>query len=247
MKLFIRFLFFVFLTTTLIVLGYLGVEKYKKLSWKMFTEEQGVYLGMSRDDLIFKTDIQLECLVDFDPRNPDFRRLVDEEKKYNHHECNTLGVPVTVDYRHVSDIKKIKLVEDKVVWWSSSPLLFGDRFPFSTYDVNDMITVLGEPDILWVSGSLKKRKYTYLNHRTVFGWIKDELSYYSTGDLIWSDTVEISPDFEVRDESLIPMTKITGKYFLRGNQVCPSLKCPFNEDGSLKDDYPYKTPFDFPL
>lgn len=107
------------------------------------------------------------------------------------------------------------------------------NFRTKGYTVEEIQNRLGEPDIVSITEDLSGRVYTYLDHRLTVSFTRNELGVYKIGDLVWWD---------VRWNR-----KGMGEMFIRGELVCPSPKCPFSEDGSLKDDYPYKTPFDFPL
>ena len=51
----------------LILIGFLaryGFQQYKKYSWSPPTEVHGVYIGMTRSDLLFMTTDKWECLDD---------------------------------------------------------------------------------------------------------------------------------------------------------------------------------------
>ena len=104
--------------------------------------------------------------------------------------------------------------------------------------VEELVSKLGEPDFLYTSDDLAKRTYTYLNHRTSHYFLSpNETFRYVFGDISWEDVTRGSVLFQ--NEPL-------GELVFRGRPLCPSPQCPFNEDKSLKDDYPYKTPFDLP-
>ena len=219
---------------------YFGYEQYRKMAWAMFDREGDIYLGMSRDDLFFKVNVRLECLLDVDEKKPVFSRVVDKDREFRTQECDHLGLPTPADddFTGVYDLRNVRLRDDRVVWWSSSPGSLSNRFPFDGYDVNEMISVLGEPDFLWISRGLKTRKYTYLKHRTIFVWYEDRLTSYNTGDIRWLDTVDVSPDWEyLKNPEGGWRTRLQGKYFIRNTQICPSSNCPFNDDGSLKNEY----------
>ena len=104
--------------------------------------------------------------------------------------------------------------------------------------VEELVSKLGDPDFLYTSDDLATRTYTYLNHRVSHYFSSpNETFRYVFGDVSWKDVVH---ELDVSNQLSL------GGLVFRGRRLCPSPECPFNEDKSLKDDYPYKTPFDLP-
>lgn len=189
-------------------------EEYEKRSWTPPTEIKGVYLGMTRSDLLFK--FEYRC---WEPSEKYSFSFLSEDSD---------GV-TTCDHMGTNGLEPSVRLKNDVV----TKLTDSINLRTGGYTVEEIQNRLGEPDILTINEDLSGRVYTYLDHQLSMSFTRNELGVYQVGDLVWGDVRWNKED--------------KGEIFIRGELVCPSTNCPFNEDGSLKDDYPYKTPFDFPL
>lgn len=209
------------LISSVIMIGFLigflfdtGPTRDEEVTWIPPNEIGGVYLGMTRSDLLF--NFEYRC---WEPKKGGLRFLSKDSGGVR--TCNFMGPSglsgpsvylkndVVIKLYDVSYIRSVGVTVEEIQ----------NRF--------------GKPDILTINEDLSGRVYTYLDHRFSIFFSRSEPSRYKTGDLDWSDVT-----WNLEDK---------GEILIRGKRICPSSNCPFSEDGSLKDDYPYKTPFDFPL
>ena len=208
------------LISSVIMIGFLigflfdtGPTRDEEVTWIPPNEIGGVYLGMTRSDLLF--NFEYRC---WEPSDGRITFLSEDSSGVRN--CDHMGSTGSGPSVYLKNDVVTKLVD------SSNIRTKG-------YTVEEIQNRLGEPDIVSITEDLSGRVYTYLDHRLTVSFTRNELGVYKIGDLVWSD---------VRWNR-----KGMGEMFIRGELVCPSPKCPFSGDGSLKDDYPYKTPFDIPL
>lgn len=96
--------------------------------------------------------------------------------------------------------------------------------PFDTYE--QMIEILGEPDIVALSNRSDFGSYTYLDWGASFNFSENSLVTTTMGDVIWRHIDQ-------------------GQYFIRGKQICPGGDCPWSDEGELKSEYEDKSYKDF--
>lgn len=205
------------LISSVIMIGFLfeiGTEKYEEVTWTPPTEIKGVYLGMTRNDLLF--NFEYRCWEPHDEYSISYL----SEDSSGVRNCDHMGSTGSGPSVYLKNDVVTKLVDSS-------------NIRTERYTVEEIQNRLGEPDILLINEDLSGRVYTYLDHQLSMSFTRNELSVYRIGDLVWGDVRWNSED--------------KGEIFIRGKKICPSPNCPFSEDGSLKDDYSYKTPFDFPL
>lgn len=190
-----------------------GPTKDEEFAWTPPNEIGGVYLEMTRSDLLF--NFEYRC---WKPNDNLISFLADDSSGVR--TCNEMGVK---DGRGPS----VHLKNDVVT--KLEDFSYIRSVGITAEEIQNRF---GEPDILTINEDLSGRVYTYLDHRFSIFFRRNEPSRYKTGDLGWSDVRWNSYD--------------SGEIFVRGELVCPSPKCPFSENGLLRDDYPYKTPFDLP-
>lgn len=90
--------------------------------------------------------------------------------------------------------------------------------PFST--VEEMKSVLGDEDIMSTSRDGISRSYTYAQHKFSFYFDKNTLRSVNMSEVTWKNLGG------------------QGEYFVRGRQICPGKKCPFDAGtGEIKPEY----------
>lgn len=92
--------------------------------------------------------------------------------------------------------------------------------PFDT--VEKMKEILGEEDILAISGNFETRRYTYLEWGVTYSFTQNDLTLYQIGDVQWRN-------FNGGGE--------VGEYIVKGRVVCPSDDCPWDSDAHIKTEY----------
>ena len=195
-----------------------GPTRDEEITWTPPNEIRGVYLGMTRSDLLF--NFEYRCWEPSDGRITFLSK--DSSGVRNCDYMGSTGYGPSVYLKNDVVTKLVDSFDEGYTWYN-----------LGGYTVEEIQNRLGEPDILSINKDLSGRVYTYLDHRLSVSFTRNELGVYKIGDLVWSDVRWNRKDM--------------GEMFIRGELVCPSSNCPFSEDGSMKDDYPYETPFDFPL
>jgi hypothetical protein len=109
------------------------------------------------------------------------------------------------------------------VWTTSIRGVFGNDYALK--NTEQLLEILGEPDILAITPSLFGRRYTYLDWGVTFSYEQNELIGVLIGKVEWREA--------------------GGEYFVRGKQICPGDDCPWDESGALKLGYEDKTYRDF--
>ncbi len=195
------------------------------------TNINGIYIGMVRDDLFFKTKNFWECV----PEDVDVQ------------DCNTLKWMDEWSYEKNNGVFKSNgrvVLEDNVVVriYQRRNL---NKYLFSFYNVEELVVQLGDPDILSISKNLNSRTYTYLDEEWIFSFSQDQLREFVWGKASVRDTVSTpvfgrKPISSYSNEELLdivmPSKEYRGnQYVIEGTKVCPGASCPFVEDAALTE------------
>jgi len=86
-------------------------------------------------------------------------------------------------------------------------------------NTQEMKLLLGTEDLYSESKDFNTRGYTYLKWGVTFEYDNDALTNYILGNVTW------------RRQMLI------GKYVVKGIVVCPGAECPFDDEGTVKEDF----------
>ena len=137
---------------TVVLAGLYGYDQYKQNTFKPIEEVDGVYLGMPRGDLLFKTGLDLRCRPEeTDHTECGFFRYLNPSLRYGY----------SKDDLFVSD-GAIRLEDDKVVALSKHSWIPRD-LETQVYNTDALQKKLGSPDLLVVSKGLTNRTYVYVD------------------------------------------------------------------------------------
>ena len=186
----------------------------------------GIYIGMTRDDLFFETKNFWECA----PKDVDVQ------------DCNTLKWMDEWSYEKNNGVFESNgrvVLEDNIVVRIYQRFNL-NKYLFSFYNVEELVVQLGDPDILSISKNLNSRTYTYLDEEWIFSFSQNQLREFVWGKASVRDTVSTpvfgrKPLSSYSDEELLdivmPSKEYRGnQYVIEGTKVCPGASCPFVED-----------------
>lgn len=218
------------------ILGLLGYEfgynYYEEKTWLPPDGIGPIRLGSPRRDVLF-SDKYFEC------RN-------ENESTKN---CDDLFFS---NFLNDYDSRKgqIRFRDEKVeiVGWSSQ--FFEPHYmemrKFRSLTKEKLVDRFGEPDILWVSEFFDKRQYTYVEEGVSFRFFKGGgLTYYVVGSLQLQDTLFTDSRIVSLKPSVLRPVMNTSEYTVKGRNLCPSVDCPFKDDGSVKDEFVEMSLVDF--
>lgn len=194
-----------------------------------------VQLGETRKDVLFRSDVEFEC-----------------EEGDNLSSCNQLSFYITdkselkmLPSSRIEDpwnetiYGKIRFEKDRIVSLDWRTMLFLDPL-LDDLSVETLVDLLGNPDILWISEDLSLRQYTYVQEGYSFGFEKETLWSYRVGEISLDETIipKSLNQFSKYVSDSKPETVLdVYEYSVKGRNLCPSIDCPFNEDGSVKDEF----------
>ena len=190
----------------------------------------GIYLGVDRNDLIFRTDLRWECVPpELAIQNCDVLSWIDKEtyskfqKKYGDEATSSpVNGNVVLENELVVRIKQTSRLNE---------------YLFNFNGVDELSTQLGDPDILSISKSLKSRTYTYLEEGWSFTFIENRLTGFIWGKLsVWDSLntpfVPTTPLESLSNDELFVLAfgeerYLGNQYFVSGEKLCPGPDCPF--------------------
>ena len=189
----------------------------------------GIYIGISRKDLFFRTKNTWECL----------------SKEVEKKECDTLlwlgEYGITQSDDSFSQNGRVELEDDIVVSIKQRRNL--NKYLFSFNNVEELVVQLGEPDMLSISKNLYSRTYTFLDEGWIFSFSQNNLREFVWGKASVRDTLSTpvfnpeSLEYWTNEELLglvSPSQDYKGnQYFVDGIQICPGARCPFVEGEPL--------------
>ena len=200
---------------TLIVLFADELEHtYSKLTWTPPMEINGITIGMTRSDVVFKLGEPIGCKNDNRNCYWDAPRVGIHEKDM----VSKLDGAETCDAKCYVDanVYRVSFENESAIYQSVSKLFH--LFPFK--DTQGMKSLLGDEDILAESKDFNVRRYTYLKWGTSFVFENDSLNRYAIGQVTWR-----------------PTSGPVGKYIVKGTVACPGTECPFDDEGAVKEDF----------
>lgn len=212
----------VIVLAALVLAGLYGYDQYKQNTFKPIEEVDGVYLGMPRGDLLFQTDLKMECdPVEVAAKDCEFYRYGDL--------LLNSGV-LAKGY--------IRLRNDKVASISRHSEMIRD-IANQVYTTDMLRKKLGDPDVLVISPDLTRRAYMYVNEALAFNYDKDSLTSFYWGGMSISD-IGISSRKRIpenlRDSGLkFQQTYIGASVIVDDEQICPGETCPFEEGDTFPE------------
>ena len=212
-----------------VLAGLYGYDQYKQNTFKPIEEVDGVYLGMPRGDLLFKTGLDMRCSPEeTDQTECDYFRYLNPSRLIGYSK-DDLFIPNGV----------IRLEDDRVVALSKS-LFIPQDLQTQAYNTGALLKKLGHPDVLVISKDLTSRHYMYADHKLVFAYSKDSLSSINWGESSISDLgISRWKRWEVEGDSFVRLreTYVGAEVIVDGRRVCPGEDCPFEVD----DTFPHNS------
>ena len=199
---------------TVVLAGLYGYDQYKQNTFKPIEEVDGVYRGMPRGDLLFKTGLDLRCRPEeTDHTECGFFRYLNPSLRYGYSK-DDLFLPGGV----------IRLEEDTVAAlgkhsWIPRELLS------QAYNTDALVKKLGDPDLLVVSKDLTSRNYLYVDQNLIFYYTQDSLEEINLGK---SHPLELGIIETKREEGEgLSYTYDGSEVLVDGVAVCPGAGCPY--------------------
>lgn len=206
-----------------VLAGLYGYDQYKQNTFVPLEKVDGVYLGMSRQDLLFKTRLDLRCgSEETDQTQCEFFRYLNPSLRYGYSK-DDLFVSGGV----------IRLEEDVVVTLSKH-LWIPRELESQVYNTEALIKKLGDPDLLVVSKDLTGRSYRYVDQNLTLEYEKDSLAVFNWGKSHPLEVGLAKPN--ISDEMEIYYTYDGSQVVVGGATVCPGVSCPFEEGDKLEYD-----------
>ena len=193
----------------------------------------GIYLGIDRNDMIFRTDLRWRCVPpELDIQNCDVLSWIDKKvhSKYEKKIGEDANRFIPLEYGNV-------VLENELVVRIQQEHSLNEHL-FNFIGVDGLSTQLGDPDILSRSKSLKSRTYTDLEEGWSFSFIENRLTSFIWGKMsVWDSlkTPFVAPtkplDSLSNDELLVVALGeeryLGNQYYVSGEKICPGPDCPF--------------------
>jgi hypothetical protein len=207
----------------LAAIGIAGLYVYDQYIFKPIEEVDGVYLGMSRQDLLFKTRLDMRCSPEeTDQTECDFFRYLNPSRLIGYSK-EDLFMPNGV----------IRLEDDRVVALSKDLFIPLD-LKTQVYNTGALIKKLGDPDLLVVSKDFTRRSYLYVEQNLIFYYRQDSLERINLGK---SHPLELGVVETNRLETKGLSYAFDGSEVLVGGAtVCPGDVCPYDEGGEINHE-----------
>lgn len=210
LKIILKVILSIILLIAISVAGYFAWKTYNFYFWTPPEKLDGIHRGMSRSDIFFTQGSDVE----YHPK-----------ENYKTAESIAIGKK---RFSSFSDDEKINSSiiffdnEDKVHTIGLANLhirtSWNIQIPFK--NTEDLISAFGEPDLLAISEDDSERRYTYVKKGISFSYNHNELTSMMVGEITWRSLGEPKQ-----------------KYYIYGKQICPSDKCPWDEDVVLKEEF----------
>ena len=218
MKWFKRVLFAVLGTS--IVLGGLGLylNYLENNTFRAVESIDGIYLGQSREELLFSENTDVTC-ADFFELDQDCDSFTLRERAGG----------------EILDVGEVDLESDRVVRILKSESLSW----LSISNTEDLIRQLGEPDIYSIFPDFRVRSYVYADENWSFRFEKNQLRSVEWGKIkigsAFNFTRYLEETFRMTNDWRPYYVYSGAKIFLRGEQICPGTKCPFQDGDRIED------------
>jgi hypothetical protein len=160
------------------IAGDWGWKKYQVYSWEPPTVIDGISLGMTKSDVLFKKGAANEC----EQINPE------EESCRWEKEFESISLIIRFESSLVEGI-------DRIGEW------YELETPFES--VEDMKMILGDEDIMATSGDGLRRLYTYGDNNISFGFQQNSLELLSLGRVEWR-SLDKNGEYFVRGKKVCP-------------------------------------------
>lgn len=214
------------------ILGFFGYEfgypYYQKKTWEPPRSVGPIEVGSLRKDVLFSRNYYFRC----DDEDKEPSRC--DDVWFSTHPL----LPTDDFFRYPSRYHFLRFQNDKIVYFQ-----LGDRerFPrrLSYLGIDQTLFRFGDPDILWVSEDFSVRQYVYVDEQVSFRFERDQVELYQVGDIRLEDTHirKVDYPFSFNEDREYVYSMNISEYTVKGRNLCPSIDCPFNEDGSVKDEY----------
>lgn len=207
-----------------VLAGLYGYDQYKQNTFKPVEEVDGVYLGMSRQDLLFKTRLDMRCSPEeTDQTECDYFRYLNPSRLIGYSK-DDLFIPNGV----------IRLDDDRVVALSKN-LFIPQDLQIQAYNTGALLKKLGDPDVLVISKDLTYRHYMYADQRLIFTYSKDSLSRITWGESSIRDLgISVFKRWDVKRSEMVGdsldrlrQTYVGAEVIVDGRRICPGEDCPF--------------------
>ena len=208
---------------TVVLAGLYVYDQYKQNTFKHIEEVDGVYLGMPRGDLLFKTGLDMRCSPEETGQTEcNFFRYLNPSLRYGYSKD---------DFFVSGGI--IRLEDDKVVALEKHVWIPRD-LETQGYNSDALMKKLGAPDLLVVSKDLTNRTYVYVDQNLTFKYGKDSLGSFNWGK---SYPLELGlAKTNISDKMDFYYTYEGSEVVVGGATVCPGVSCPFEEGERLEYD-----------
>jgi len=205
-----------------------GYPYYENKTWEPPRSVGPVRIGSLRKDVLFSRNTYFRC----------------NDEKTSPSKCDDVWfsnhalLPTDEYYRSPTRYDFLRFRNDEIVYFQ-----LGDRerFPrrLSYLGINQTLFRFGDPDILWVSEDFSVRQYVYVDEQVSFRFEKDQVELYQVGDIQLVDTHKRKRDypFSFSEDRKYVYSMNISEYTVRGRNLCPSVDCPFNDDGSMKNEF----------
>ena len=210
-----------------VLAGLYGYDQYKQNTFRPFEEVDGVYLGMRRGDLLFKTGLDMRCShKETDQTECNFFRYLNPSRPIGYSKEDLfIGNGV------------IRLEDDTVVALSKDRFIPQD-LQTQAYNTGALLKKLGDPDVLVISKDLTSRHYMYADQQLIFTYSKNSLSSICWGESsIYDLGISHYELWEVEGDSpdRLRQTYVGAEVIVDGRRVCPGEDCPFE----VGDTFPH--------
>jgi hypothetical protein len=191
-----------------------GVDLYSRYvdnnTFRAVDAINGIYLGQSREDLLFLKDLKLNCSdSDVPPSECDSFFIL--EPRYD---MKTTGL-VDLELDRVVRVEKV----------SGFPRL-------RINDTEDLVRRAGEANVYSISTDFEVRSYSYVDIPWTFQFEKDQLRRVELGKVRTRYALNLT---DYRDEDGYFNVYEGSKILVRGRQVCPGSECPFKDGDRIED------------
>jgi hypothetical protein len=194
-----------------------------------------VQLGDTRKDVLFRSGVEFECEEGDNLSNCNQLYFYIGDKS----ELKMLSSSRIEDPWNETLYGKIRFEKDRIVSIDWRTMLWVDDL-LKNLRVETLVGLLGNPDILWISEDLSVRQYTYVQEGYSFGFEKETLWSYRVGEISLDETIipkSMDPFLKYVSDSKPETLMSVYEYSVKGRNLCPSVDCPFKDDGSVKDEF----------